>query len=321
MRFVVYGPGGTGGVVGGRLAQAGHEVVLIARGEHLEVLRAQGLRVDDPEGSALVPVTAVGSPDELEWQAGRDVVLLAMKSQDTVGALDALAAVAPPEMAVACLQNGVANEREALRRFANVYGVCVMAPTTHLEPGVVQAHSSPVSGLLDTGRYPSGCDDVAVEMTEAFSAATFPSVARDDIMRWKYRKLVMNLGNAVEALLGAEAFVSDLARQARREGDAVLDAAGISVASKDEDNERRGALLSVRPIGGEERGGGSSWQSLQRSAGSIESDYLNGEIVLLGRLHGVATPLNELLQRWANRAARERWAPGSVTEADLLADL
>ena len=53
-----------------------------------------------------------------------------------------------------CAQNGVANERAALRLFANVYGMCVMCPTGHLEPGVVEAYSSPVTGLLDIGRYP-----------------------------------------------------------------------------------------------------------------------------------------------------------------------
>jgi 2-dehydropantoate 2-reductase len=51
----------------------------------------------------------------------------------------------------------------------------------------------------------------------------------------------------------------------------------------------------------------------------VETDYLNGEVVLLGRLHGVPTPANELLQRLANEAAREGRRPGSLGERDLLA--
>ena len=51
--------------------------------------------------------------------------------------------------------------------------------------------------------------------------------------------------------------------------------------------------------------GGSSWQSLARGTGSIEAEFLNGEIVLLGALHGVPTPVNALLQRLAIRAAAE----------------
>ena len=64
------------------------------------------------------------------------------------------------------------------------------------------AHSAPVSGLLDLGRYPSGVDDVAETIAEALQRSTFESVPRPDIMRWKYRKLIMNLTNAVEALSG-----------------------------------------------------------------------------------------------------------------------
>ncbi len=66
------------------------------------------------------------------------------------------------------------------------------------------------------------------------------------------------------------------------------------------------------------RGGGSSWQSLARRAGSIEADYLNGEIALLGRLHGVATPVNAALQEVANELARAGDPPESLSFAELL---
>jgi 2-dehydropantoate 2-reductase len=58
---------------------------------------------------------------------------------------------------------------------------------------------------------------------------------------------------------------------------------------------------------------------MTRGAGSVETDYLNGEIVLLGRLHGVATPVNGVLQRRADEAARSGAAPGSVPVAELTA--
>ena len=78
-----------------------------------------------------------------------------MKSQDTIAACEALDACAPPDIAVACFQNGVENERVVLRHFAGTYAVCVMSPTSHIEPGVVIAQSAPVSGLLDIGCYPT----------------------------------------------------------------------------------------------------------------------------------------------------------------------
>jgi 2-dehydropantoate 2-reductase len=139
-------------------------------------------------------------------------------------------------------------------------------------------------------------------------------------MRWKYAKLLMNLGNAVQALC-APGGTKALLDIVRAEGVAALRGAGIDFASDAEDEERRRDKLDMRPIGGSMRGGGSTWQSFARGTGSIETDFLNGEIVLLGRLHGVPTPANALVQRLANAAAAERRPPGSMTAADVLAQL
>jgi len=212
-----------------------------------------------------------------------------------------------------CAQNGVENERVALRRFANVYGVCVMCPTAFLVPGVVQATSHPVTGILDLGRYPAGVDDVAEELAAALRSSTFSSEAVPDVQRWKYSKLLMNLANAAQAALEPAA-VGPVAGEAIREGVACLRAAGIDFATKEEDLARRGELITEKPIHGERRGGGSSWQSLARAAGTIETDYLNGEIVTLGRLHGVATPVNHALQTVANQMALDRVPPQTMTE-------
>jgi 2-dehydropantoate 2-reductase len=316
VRFVVYGAGAVGGVVGARLHQHGHEVVLIARGEHLRAIERSGLRIESPDHTATLRVAAVGHPSEVEFADG-DVVMLAVKSQDTAAALGDLARVAPPGVPVACAQNGVENERTALRLFPRVYAVHVMLPAAHLEPGVVQASSAPVTGMLDLGRYPEGVDETAERLAAAFSASTFDSRARADIMRWKYRKLIMNLGNAAEALISPGPDQDEIANRAEREGEDCLRAAGIDFASREKDRERRGDLLQIGPIGGEDRGGGSSWQSLARGSGTIEADYLNGEIVLLGRLHGFPTPVNELLQGLADRWAAERRPPGTLSAGEF----
>jgi 2-dehydropantoate 2-reductase len=171
--------------------------------------------------------------------------------------------------------------------------------------------------MLDIGRYPAGTDEVAHELSAAFKASTFDSRVLADVMRWKYRKLIMNLGNAVEALVAPGPDQDELAMRAEEEGEACLRAAGIGFASREEDRERRGDVLQLGPIGGHHRGGGSSWQSLARSSGTIEADYLNGEIVLLGRLHGFPTPVNELLRRLANRWAAERRPPGALTAREF----
>jgi 2-dehydropantoate 2-reductase len=244
-----------------------------------------------------------------------DVVLLAVKGQDTRAAFDGI----PPDLPIACLQNGVANERELLRRFAHVYAVPVMLPALHLVPGVVDASSAPTTGILDVGRYPTGVDATAEAISAAFAASSFSSVPRPDVMRFKWSKLVLNLGNALDAACGPAAWGSPLWTRAMAEGRSVIEAAGVDAASDEEDAARRGDLVRMRPIGGERRAGGSTWQSLQRGSTRVEVDLLNGEIVLLGRLHGVPTPVNEVLQRTVNDLARRGGDPGSVPLEEIEA--
>jgi 2-dehydropantoate 2-reductase len=319
VRYIVYGAGAIGGLAGGLMADKGADVVLIARGAHAEAIASDGLTIISAEGTTTVKVPVVTDPSEVDFGAG-DAVLLAMKSHQTAAALDALRRVAPPSTPVACLQNGVENERAALRLYPNVYGVCVMCPSTHLEPGVVQQDSVPVPGLLDVGRYPEGLDATVTEIADAFRSAGFDSIERPDITRWKYRKLIMNLGNAVNAVIAAPG-TKAITGRVQEEGQACFQAAGIEYASVAEDRDRRADIMQIRDIPGRPRGGGSSWQSLRRSSGSIESDYLNGEVSLLGRLHGIATPVNDLLTQLAWEAALRGADPGALTVEEFEARL
>lgn len=311
MRYVVLGAGAVGGVIAGRLCQHGVEVRLVARGPHLDAIRSTGLRLSDPSGTVEMAMTAVEHPGQLDWR-GDEVVVLATKTPQTAAVLDALAGAAPASVGVVCAQNGVENERLALRRFPNVYGMCVMLPASHLDPGSVRAHSAPTTGVLDVGRYPEGVDAVASAVAGDLEGSTFSALAQERIMRWKHAKLLMNLGNSIEAACGRRARTSGLYARARAEGESVLVAAGIDFASEDEDRKRRADHITMRPVEGAERGGGSTWQSLARSTGSVESDFLNGEIVLLGRLHGVPTPVNEMLAATVRRMALAGSAPGSL---------
>jgi 2-dehydropantoate 2-reductase len=332
MRYIIIGAGAIGGAIGARLFESGHEVVLTARGAHLAALRESGLRFATPDGTATLRVPVAAGPAELPLRAD-DVLILAVKTQDATAALDAWAwepvtggGTAADSLPVLCAQNGVASERLALRRFRQVYGVCVWMPATHLEPGLIEAQGTPRTGLLPVGRYPSGTDETARQVSADLTASSFLSPVSENVMRWKYGKLLTNLGNAVEAVCGSAQAqgtsadtISELRTRARDEGRAVLAAAGIDPASPSEQAELRGDQVQIAPANGARRGGGSSWQSLTRGTGSIEADYLNGEIVLLGREHGVPTPVNELLQRLANQFARDRRAPGSITDGELAA--
>jgi 2-dehydropantoate 2-reductase len=320
VRWLVYGAGAVGGVLAARMHEAGLDVTAVARGAHLDAIRADGLVLATPEGERRVPLPVVGSAAEVDLTVPT-IVLLAVKGHQTQAAVEDLTSVGDP-VSVVSVQNGVANEPTLLRFFADVQGVCVMMPTGHLEAGVVEQHCSPVPGILDVGAFPAGVTAATGTAAEAFRAAGFVSEPRADIMAWKRRKLLMNLGNAVQACCGRDDPDADRLRATVvAEGEVALAAASHAVVSAQVDRERRGDLLQLRELPGRQRGGGSSWQSLRRSQGSIETDYLNGEIVLLGRLHGVPTPANELLRRTALRMAREGAAPGTVAAQELLARL
>jgi 2-dehydropantoate 2-reductase len=317
MRFVVFGAGAIGGVVGARLHQAGHRVALIARGAHLAAIRSRGLTLEDPAGSSVLEIEAFGSPAEVAWE-GDEVVALAMKGQDTAGALGALRAAAPASTPVVCMQNGVDNERRALRLFENVYGAVVMVPAAHIEPGVVESHASRLTGIIDIGRYPSGADGAAEEITTALRGSRFDSCARDDVMRLKFAKLLLNLANAIGAICAPGPENERVIEAARDEGKAALTAAGIEFnAPEVEDVTGRWERIGVQS---DRRSGSSTWQSLARHTGEVETDYLNGEIALLGRLHGVETPVNAALCRLAARVAGQAGGPQTLTARDVLSE-
>jgi 2-dehydropantoate 2-reductase len=235
MRYIVIGAGAIGGTIGGKLAASGHEVVLVARGAHLDALRAKGLTLATPDGTSTLDIPAVAGPAELDLRED-DVLLLATKTQDAEPLLTDWAwqpvrntpGSAADALPVVCAQNGVASERIALRRFRHVYGMCVWMPATHLEPGAVEASGSPMTGLLHLGRYPSGTDATADQIGADLAGSGFLAPVVPDVMRWKYGKLLANLSNAIEAVCGHDAWLhaSDLRHRVTAEGRAVLDAAG-----------------------------------------------------------------------------------------------
>jgi len=122
-------------------------------------------------------------------------------------------------------------------------------------------------------------------------------------------------------LCGSSPTMADISIRARREAEAVLVAAQIEFVTPEEDNKRRGDLLQTKPYGAGTGRGSSTWQSLRRGTGSVETDYLNGEITMLGRRYGVPTPVNELLQRLCSVHAHLGLPPGSLDPSDLLAQL
>jgi 2-dehydropantoate 2-reductase len=138
-------------------------------------------------------------------------------------------------------------------------------------------------------------------------------------MRLKYAKLLTNLTNGLDAILGGIApGGGEFGAAVREEAKAVFRAAGIDWASEEEMRERVLAHYRHGAIpGAASRGGSSTWQSLAKGRPRLEVDYLNGEICLLGMLHGIPTPRNAAIRRLAQRMAGAGEAPGARSLADL----
>lgn len=304
MRFVIIGAGAVGGAMGGRLAERGHPVLLVARGDNHIALHHHGLVLALP-GRVITVKPEVVSVDEEVRLTPEDVLLLTVKSQHSEPLIRWAAALrvsdqatAGEELPIVCCQNGLANEPTALRYFAKVHGSSLMLPVTHLEPGHVDAHGWPFTGLVRFGRYPNGTDELDKRLASVFEEAGFATAVEENIMAWKRAKLLLNLGNAVQALCGYELTGEEarvarlLIGEAREEASRCFVGAGLEVAGED----HVGVGLQVRSVAGRPRRGSSTWQSLSRGSGSVETDFLNGEVVRLGRTLGIETPVNELLQ-------------------------
>ncbi|MCW2832772.1 MAG: putative 2-dehydropantoate 2-reductase [Nocardioides sp.] len=194
-----------------------------------------------------------------------------------------------------------------------------MLPSTHLDPGVVVAKCHPTPGILDIGRIPGGTDELTANVAADLRTAGFVSEERPDILAWKRRKLPLDVGNGVDASFRQDAASKELAERAGAEGERVLSAAGLTVVTAAEDGERRGALLRRRED--VPAAGGSTWQSLQRGSGDSEIDYLAGEVVLLGRLHGIPTPASEAIVAATRQLAATRGPARSLDAASVLVEL
>lgn len=279
-RYCVIGAGAIGTVVAAHL----DDVAVLARGPRLAALRMLGLVLETPRGTLAKDVLLV---DAFEGE----VALICTKTNDVERALAPIPRATP----VVMFTNGLEAERIATRLgFAHVYGVYVMCPATYLEPRAIQAYGTPVPGIFDVGPRDELSERLAGELVAGGLRAR--AIEGPELERWKRAKLIGNLANAVTALAGPASQSSQLVAALREEGRRVFAAAGLPLATPEEEAARRGDFSSVPKAGG-----GSTWQSLVRG-GPIEADYLNGEIVRLARACGIDAPLNAAILQLVNRA-------------------
>ncbi len=313
MTYIILGAGAVGTSLAAQLTEAGIDTRLVGRGHQLDHLREHGLLYQLPGGTSRIALD-VTDIDGLRL-APDDILLITVKTQD-VEALSARLATVPvqgggvaADLPIVTFQNGLEAERVVARRFRHLYAAVVRVPAIYTETGKVRVLAAPQFASVMLGRYPAGKDSISARLTADLTRANALAEERADIRRWKAEKLIYNVRNVVELFAAEPEEAARVGEALSAEAKAVLTAAGFDPARPEERKvSTDGWTVSRDPTN---PGGQSTWQSFTRGASS-EVDFLNGEIALLARLHGLDAPWNAAAQRAAAELASRGGAPGAI---------
>lgn len=316
-RVLVAGAGALGSVFGGFLRLAGHDVTLLGRAAHLAAIRTNGLRIDGLWGEHRA--TDFGLAVQATDARGPfDVVLLAVKSYDTEAMAAAVAPLLAADGVIISLQNGLGNAEAIAAHVgaARVLAARVLVGAELLGPGHVRVtvYADPVL----VGAWEGGHPRSAVQArwcAERLAAAGIPAAYCDDIRAALWGKVLYNAAlNPLGALLGVHYGVLGEHAHTRAIMDAVIDeafavacAAGVPLAWASAAAYR--AVFYGRLVPSTFYHRSSMLQDLERHR-PTEIDAINGQVWQRGAVHGIVTPVNELLTRLVH--AREVIGIGDV---------
>jgi 2-dehydropantoate 2-reductase len=294
-RFAVMGTGGVGGGFGARLARAGFPVSFVARGAHLAAIRANGLRVEAPEGGFTVRAPATDDPSAI---GPVDFVFFTVKLWDSEAAAEAIRPLIGPETAVVSLQNGVEGPEILTRVLGSehVMGGIAEISATIEAPGVIRQ----MSGFfrLRFGEMDDRRSARAARLGAALAEAGIDTEQSADIERTIWMKFVFLTGlSALTALtrhpigaVRANPETRGLLHAVVGEAVAVGRARGVRIG--EEDVEARMARIDDLPAAMR----ASMAIDLERG-NRLELPWLSGAVVRLGAAAGVATPANRFVEQ------------------------
>jgi len=193
----------------------------------------------------------------------------------------------------------------------------VKSGAVFIHDGEVASRGDP-PGRFVIGCYPEGTDKLVESIATTLREAGFGAIATPEIMLYKWGKLLENLKNAVGAITnsaGEEA--NRIAQATQNEAEEILAHAGVRWIKSEEmlllpkdanrpDNDLPSTYL------------GSTWQSLTRHQGTVETEFLNGEIVRVAQKMGKRAPINETLLHITEKMALNHEPPGKYTPAELI---
>lgn len=291
MRIVVMGTGGVGGYFGARLASAGHQVTFVARGQHLEAIRDNGLFVESPRGDLhLEHVSVVNTPGEVK---AADIVLLGVKLWDTEAAADLIRPLAESGAGVVSFQNGVMKDEilsERLGSSSVIGGVCYIASEI-VAPGRIR-HSGTMQKLV-FGEYDGSVSPRVTQFRDACVGAGIDVEISPDIRLAIWEKYVFLVGLSGTTGLArvpigpirtnprARAFLHDVMDEVVQVGRAE------GVALPEDYANARLAFCDQIPA----TMTSSMHNDLERG-NRLEVQWLSGDVVERGERAGIATPCN-----------------------------
>ena len=293
MRILIMGSGGIGGYYGARFAQAGNDVVFVARGAHLEAVQRNGLRLREYDGSEhVIPVKAVRYPAEAGGTF--DFILFAVKTYDTAEAAAAIEPVVGPETCIVPIQNGVDSTDDIAQVIPadRVLAGSALLNARIDEPGVIRRQSGQTISTIGEPKGPrtprverivaafhdAGCEDVAVTdeaqrvLWEKFMfLAPIASVNSTTGLPTGY---ILDIPEGKEALLAMQREIWEVGK-----------ATGVNLPQDESFEKVKAQILRM---------GHTHTVSMQRDfegGRRVELESLAGSVVRRGRTHGVPTPI------------------------------
>lgn len=296
MRIAVFGTGGVGGYFGGRLAQAGEDVVFIARGEHLRALRTHGLRVESLKGDFIVqPAQAAEDPAEVGVV---DAVLVGVKAWQVTEAADRLRPLVGPETFVVPLQNGVEAPAElsAVLGSGHVLGGLCSIISFVAGPGHVRhvgAEPSIAFGEQDNRR-----SERAERLRQAFARAEVTvEIPRDiHVAMWEKFLFIASWGGVGAVTRAPVGVVRGLPETREMMEEAMREILHVGQAREvglSDESMRKGIAF----VDGLQPGATASMQRDIMEGRPSELEAQNGAVVRLGRAAGIPTPVHAFIYR------------------------
>lgn len=295
MKIAAMAAGAVGGYFGGRMAAAGHDVHLIARGAHRDALAANGLRIESVHGDLSLP--KVNVTDDPTTVGPVDIVLFAVKLWDTETAAAQARPLIGPNTRVITFQNGVDSVERVGAVIGNDKAVCGIAyiATVIASPGVIRHTSSFAS--MRFGHADKHADPVLQAFADAGQAAGLDiDLSKDiEVERWQKFIFLTAMAGATAALrspigpIVADPQLREFFHQLMREADAVGRAEGVAIPDSYVAGRMDFVINKVEP------GMKASMAHDLERGNRIELDWLGGKVAELGRRHGIATPASDLV--------------------------